>query len=260
MPPEHLSFTSRVSLRLGLERPARQTSADHERALAVHRKTEARLREALAVNEALLVRKDEAIRRQEVLTLECHHRLLNNLQMIADLLSLQARQEDNAEVASHLQVAVNRVQSIARLHQHLHSMDGMQSVEFKPYLAELCRDHSTMSMSNEAPCRSIAVDAIALELPTTTAIPLSLIVNELLTNAIKHGSGSVRVKLESTAAAGYSLSVSNDGPALPAGFDPLASKRLGMVLVANLVAQIGGELRIDRGDKQDCTRFAVLFT
>ena len=137
-------------------------------------------------------------------------------------------------------------------------MDGTPTVDFKPYLDRLCRDHSTMSMSEERPDQVIAVDAIELSLPTTIGIPLSLIVNELITNAIKHGSGRITVTL-ARSGKGHALSVSNDGADLPEGFDPTACKGLGMTLVSSLVAQIGGELRIDRGDDGDCTRFTVLF-
>ena len=138
-------------------------------------------------------------------------------------------------------------------------MDGTQTVEFKAYLDELGRDHSTMSMSEERSGRLIVVEAIELQLSTAIGIPLSLIVNELITNAIKHGEGPIIVKLETQFRRGHALSVSNDGPVLPESFDPTTCKGLGMAIVSALAAQIGGELRIDRGDNDDCTRFTVLF-
>ena len=115
-----------------------------------------------------------------------------------------------------------------------------------------------MSLSEERPDQVIAVDAIELSLPTTIGIPLSLIVNELITNAIKHGRGRITVTL-APAGSGHALSVRNDGAGLPEGFDPTACKGLGMKLVSSLATQIGGELRIDRGEANDCTRFTVLF-
>ena len=84
-------------------------------------------------------------------------------------------------------------------------MDGGQTVEFEEYLGELCRDHSTMSMSQERPDQFVVVDGIELRLPTVTAIPLGLIVNELITNAIKHGQGRITVKLEPTPGKGHAL-------------------------------------------------------
>jgi two-component sensor histidine kinase len=246
-----------VSTQLGFER-AEQRIATCERQLMEHKATEIRLREALARDEALLQDKDKVIRRRELLNRECHHRLLNNLQMIVALLSLQSRRSANAEAASHLAVAADRVRTIAHLHQHLHSMDDTPTVEFKRYLDEFCRDHATMSLSEERLDQCIVVEAIDLRLPTTTGIPLSLILNELITNAIKHGKGRITVTL-AKAGTGHALSVCNGGPALPESFDPTACKGLGMTLVSSLAAQIGGELRIDPGDDNDCTRFTVLF-
>lgn len=106
--------------------------------------------------------------------------------------------------------------------------------------------------SSTAASRSKAV-------PAATAIPLSLIANELITNAAKHGRGTITVRLEAPTEGGHLLSVCNDGPALPQGFDPAASAGLGMKIVLALVEQIGGKLRIDRCGQCQGTRFAVAF-
>jgi two-component sensor histidine kinase len=255
MPPENDLHDARTSRQIGGESPVWRTADSYERELAARRATELELRVALARDERLL-------RRHKLLTAEGDHRLLNNLQMIVGLLSLQSQREANEEVAARLAVAAARVQAIAGLHQHLHSMEGTPTVEFKPYLERLCRGHATMSMSEQRPDQTIVVDAIELRLPTTTGLPLGLIVNELVTNAIKHGSGRITVTLAPAApghaAMGYALSVGNEGT-LPAGFDLAAAKGLGMTLVSSLAAQIGGELRIDQGDNNDGTRFTVLF-
>lgn len=258
MPLGNIPLRARVSTLLGFENPERRTVESYQRELAALKATESELRKALARDQVLLRQKDNSIRQQKVLTEECHHRLLNNLQMIVGLLSLQSRKEGNAAAAARLSIAADRVQAIAGLHHHLHSMDGTPTVDFKPYLHRLCRDHSTMSMSEERPDQVIAVDAIELSLPTTIGMPLSLIVNELITNAIKHGRGRITVTL-APCGKGHALSVCNAGANLPEDFDPTACKGLGMTLVSSLVTQIGGELRIDRGDDGDCTRFTVLF-
>jgi two-component sensor histidine kinase len=248
-----------VSPPSALETPAWRSVASYEHELAEHRGTEIRLRKVLARDQALLREKDELIRQQEILNQECHHRLLNNLHMIVSLLSLQSRTEENAEAASRLSVAAKRVAAITGLHRHLQSMASTETVEFKKYLDELCRGHSTMSMSEQRPDQFIVVEGIEVKLPTATGVPLSLIVNELVTNAIKHGRGRITVKLEAQAGERYALSVCNEGSALPEGFDPTACAGLGMTLVSSLAQQIGGELRIDRGDQNEGTRFTVLF-
>jgi two-component sensor histidine kinase len=92
----------------------RRTAASYESELAEHRFREARLRAALAHEEALLHKKDELIHQREILSLESDHRLLNGLQMIVSLLSLQGRAEPNPDAALHLSTAANRVAAIAR--------------------------------------------------------------------------------------------------------------------------------------------------
>ena len=128
----------------------RRTVASYERELTAHRCTEIRLREALAREEALLRHKDELIQQLEVLSRESDHRLLNGLQMIGSLLSLQSRASANAEAASQLAIAADRVATVGRVHRRLHSIDGVQTVAFKQYLEDLCRDFSTMLSSEDA--------------------------------------------------------------------------------------------------------------
>ncbi|MFI5387923.1 MAG: sensor histidine kinase, partial [Fimbriimonadales bacterium] len=153
---------------------------------------------------------------------------MNDLQMVVSLLSLQSRTELNAEVAAQLTIAANRVATIARIHRHLRSIDGRQTVAFRQYLDELCREYSTMLISPERLDRSIVVEGPEVTLPTVIGIPLGLVVNELVTNAIKHGRGRITVALEPQPARGCTLSVCNDGSVMPDGFDPAASEGLGM--------------------------------
>jgi two-component sensor histidine kinase len=178
--------------------------------------------------------------------------------MVVSLLSLQSRTEANAAAASHLAIAANRVATIARIHRHLHSMDGLQTVALKRYLDELCRDYSQMLISTDREAQPIVVDGTEMNVPTEVGFPLGLIVNELVTNAIKYGKGAISVTLEPQAGRA-ALSVCNHGSVLPDDFDPAASKGLGMSLVWSLVEQIGGELQVDRGEDNDSTRFTVLF-
>jgi two-component sensor histidine kinase len=238
---------------------AMRTVASYERELTAHRCAELLLQQALARDDALLRQQDEVIRQQDLLSKESDHRLLNGLQMSVSLLSLQSRASPNSEAAKQLAVAANRVATIERVHRRLHCFDGVEVVAFKHYLEDFCRDFSAMLSSEDGTDRAIVVDGIEINLPTATAIPLGFIVNELVTNAAKYGKGRVTVRLEAHAGRGYALSVANDGPALPAGFDPAACKGLGLKLIRSLVARIGGELQIGRGDRDQGTRFTVLF-
>jgi two-component sensor histidine kinase len=179
--------------------------------------------------------------------------------MIVSLLSLQSRASENAEVASQLAAAADRIATIGRIHHRLHSLDGVQTFALKQYLEDLCHDFSMMLFTAH-PTRIIVVEGIEFELPAVTAIPLGFIANELITNAAKYGTGQITVGLEPNPEKGYALSVANDGPGLPHGFDPADSKGLGMKIIRSLVRGIGGELRIGRGNGNQGTRFTVLFS
>jgi two-component sensor histidine kinase len=246
------------AVNIALEDPDRRTRASYERELTSHRHLESRLRQALARDEILLHQKDDLIEQQAVLSQEADHRLLNGLQMIVSLLSLQSRAATNAEVASQLATAADRVAAIGRIHRRLHSLDGVEVFALKPYIEELCGDLSLM-LSAEHPKRSIVVDGIEIQQPGGTAIPLGFIANELITNAVKYGTGRITVKLEANPPKGYALTVANEGPGLPEGFDPAARKGLGMKIIRSLVDRIGGELRIGRGDNGQGAQFTVLF-
>ena len=82
------------------------------------------------------------------------------------------------------------------MHRRLHYCDGVQSVAFKQFLDDLCRDFSTMLSSDQRPERTVVVEGIEIKLPSVTAIPLGFIVNELVTNAAKYGKGRITIKLE----------------------------------------------------------------
>jgi len=239
--------------------PERRSVASYERALSRHRNTEARLRGSLAREELLLRQKDALIERQKVMARESDHRLLNGMQMIGSLLSLQSRTAASPEAAAQLAAAANRVASVARVHRRLHDLDGAKTVAFGNYLEEFCREFAAMLRLEDRSERAIIVSAIDIKLPAATAIPLGFIVNELLTNAVKYGGGGITVRLEKNPENGYALSVSNDGPVLPEIFDPFARKGLGLSIINALVEQIGGRLRYGPSDDHQGARFTVLF-
>jgi two-component system, sensor histidine kinase PdtaS len=239
---------------------SRRSVASYERELSAHKDVEFQLRAALARDAALLRQKDTLIRQQELLSKESDHRLLNGLQMIVSMLSLQSRIAANAETASQLAIAGNRVAMIERVHRRLHSFDGVQNVAFKYCLEDLCHDLSKMLSTASCPELAIKVETIELDLPAVIGAPLAFVVNELVTNAAKHGRGRITVRLEAAAMGGYALSVSNDGPVLPEGFDPAASKGLGLKIIRFFVERIGGALQFGPGDNNQGARFSVLFS
>jgi two-component sensor histidine kinase len=218
----------------------------------------AELKDALAREAALLREKDEILQRQVTLTQEFEHRLVNSLQLIVSLLSLQSRKTESPEAAEQLMIAAKRVAAFGRVHRQLHLLDLIDTVELKQYVAQLCQDISGMLFDGEAP-RPVVVEGAQIEIPTTLGVPIGFIVNELVTNAAKHAKGEITVRLETTPELGHCLSVSNGGPHLPDGFQLGSSKGLGLSIIQSLVRQIDGRLEVGRGPEQQGACFKVFF-
>jgi two-component sensor histidine kinase len=222
------------------------------------RNTEAELLKSLARERLLVEQKDELIRHKDLLSRESDHRLLNGLQMVTSLLSMQSRLTKNSEAAEQLKIAASRVATIGSVHRSLHASDNLESVELTGYLEGLCKDISGI-LPAERGGNALVVDGIPLTMPSATGIPLGFIVSEMVTNSAKYASGTISVRLSKNPDNGYALSVSDCGAGLPKEFDPAKSKGLGMRIVLSLVRQIGGELRFSAGDDNRGTRFTVLF-
>jgi two-component system, sensor histidine kinase PdtaS len=217
----------------------------------------AELQAARCREEAWFREKSDILQRQDMLAQEFEHRLVNSLQIIVSLLSLQSRTAA-PEAAAQLTIAAQRVASFGRVHHSLHLLDHRESVQFKQYLQHLCKDLSDLLFDGET-AHTIVVEGPTINLPTVFAIPLGFIVNELITNSAKHAKSDITIRLETTPTVGHSLSVLDDGPGLPAGFDPAKSKGLGMKIVGSLVKQIGGRLQIAPGENGRGASFTITF-
>jgi len=222
-------------------------------------RTETQLREALAREQVLLDQKDELIRHKDLMSRESDHRLMNGLQMVSSLLSLQSREAQNHKAAEQLTIAASRVATIGSVHQRLHALDHVGSVELKQYLENLCHDITGILPARAAE-HNLVVEGITLEVPTAIGIPLGYVVSELVTNCAKYANSKITVSLGVNPGKGYELSVSDDGPGFPEGFDPTKSKGLGMKIVSSLVNQIGGQSLFGRNHSGRGARFTVLFT
>jgi two-component sensor histidine kinase len=218
----------------------------------------AELHDALAREQVLLQEKGEQLRRQVMLTQEFEHRLINGLQLIVSLLSLQSRTATTPEAADQLTIAARRVSALGRVHRRLHLLDHQEQVEFKEYLQNLCEDLAALVIEDGSG-HAIVVEGAKVDIPTNMAIPLGFIVNELITNAAKYAKGHITVRVETASPTDRSLSIIDDGPGLPAGFKPADSRGLGMKIVLSLVQQIGGELHILPADNGSGTCFLIKF-
>ncbi len=216
------------------------------------------LQSALAREQMHLRDRDKQIERQALLTREFEHRLVNGLQLIVSLLSLQSRTATTPEAADQLKIAARRVSALGRVHRRLHQYNDQDNVNLTKYLQDLCEDLTGL-LGREGSGHAAIVEGESLDIPAAMAIPLGFIVNELITNSAKYAEGHVTVRIESLSPLENCLSVEDDGPGLPAEFKPSDSRGLGMKIVLSLVEQIGGSLHIGTGKNGRRTRFSVRF-
>jgi two-component sensor histidine kinase len=211
-------------------------------------------KERLESSQAEVLRSEQALRaslhEKEVLLREVHHRVKNNLQLVASLLSLQARSFGDERSRVMLEESQNRIHSIALVHETLYQSGELARVDLGEYLATLVQHllESWMGVSGRI---RISVDAANAELPLDVAIPCGLIVNELITNALKHAfpderSGSIRVSILFETAR-MKLTVVDDGVGLPENL-VIGGRTggLGLQLVATLTRQLRGTVGVGR--------------
>lgn len=200
-----------------------------------------------------------ALEEKEVLFKEIHHRVKNNLQIIASLLSLQARQL--ADGGALLQESRNRIRVMALVHEMLYRSETPARIDFRDYLVSLT-EHLMSSYGGRTRRIRLASELAPVSLSLDAAIPCGLIINELVTNSLKHAfphgaDGEIVVELNASADGGYYLAVRDDGVGLPADFGIDATRSLGLRLVRTLTEQIGGSLRISSSPG---ARFEIAFS
>lgn len=185
-----------------------------------------------------------SLREKEVLFAEVHHRVKNNLQIVSSMLNLRARSGVSPEIGLMLRECQGRIRAMSILHETLYRSDSLAAVDLGKYLhgvvSTLRRFQNSEHIHLHCEIEPIIGDA-------DTAIPLGLIVNELATNAFKHGfpqgrSGRVTVCLHHDAQGGLDLEVRDDGVGLFPGFDPMCAPSFGLRLVQIFVKQLNGEL------------------
>ncbi len=229
-------------------------------ALAIRQYLQYQLRrqaEALALQEAEVIKeqRDEIKKKNdqnELLLKEIHHRVKNNLEVVSSLLELQSAGLTDSEARDAMQAGQSRVQSMGLLHQKLYQGENLAAIEMKDYFNQLAE--SLLESYETGDHIEIAVEMDPLELDVDTAVPLGLIVNELLTNAIKYAfagtsassaggatAGAVEVSLSKEKGRAYHLMVKDNGQ----GKDFTASASgtgFGSRLVDLLTRQLGGTL------------------
>lgn len=209
---------------------------------------------------------------KEVLLKEVHHRVKNNLQVIASLLRIQARRSAQPQLALPLREAENRVKAMALIHEQLYSSSDWSQIHVAHYLEQLVRQ-VVHTYSHRGQRIRFKVEAADCRLTINSAIPCGLIVTELVANALKHAfpdrqAGQLKICFYQQSNAAPSpqpvtncLIVQDDG----IGFTPQQpnsqSQSLGLIIVQDLVAQLHGELTVSpqSTDPSSGTRFTLRF-
>ena len=198
--------------------------------------------------------KAEAINGNKMLMQEMHHRMKNSLQLVQSLLSLQARQTKDETASQQLHDSAARVHVIGAMHDHLYHTEAVFEIDMKPYLKGLLNDLRTGILS-EASGRKITFDAKSAIWDPTESLALGLILTELVTNALKYGTGKISVYFREEADRQARLIVEDEGK-ISKDFDPSQSTGFGMKLVSTLLKQRRGSLTVDRSVAH--TRLVVL--
>jgi two-component sensor histidine kinase len=213
-------------------------------------------RRAIAGVARLAGERETAMELAGLMARECDHRIKNSLELVCGLLRHQSRTTGDAASSEQLTNAANRVATIGRAHDHISATGDAAVTDAADYLRTLCYELWELVGSDRV--HDLALDAMPLQIAPGQLVAIGLIVNELVTNAAKNGARRIKVSLQREAGF-YTLSVSDNGPGVPDGFDPAASTGLGMKIVRTQAQRLGGTLSADPIEGGHGARFTVTF-
>lgn len=193
----------------------------------------------------------DSIAEKETLLSEIHHRVKNNLAVVAGMMELQLMSEEDDALSSKLSDSINRIKSIATIHEQLYQNKSFSNLNFSESLKQLVSSIFGMMQSEVDISINYKLDDV--QISVNQGIPSSLIVNEVITNILKHAftgrtKGNVVISLTVTGQHIH-IQISDDGIGLPANFDPKSEKTLGLKLIDILTEQLKGESRFESGKK-----------
>ncbi|HSK39073.1 MAG TPA: histidine kinase dimerization/phosphoacceptor domain -containing protein [Arenibaculum sp.] len=237
--------------------------AEHARKLGeANAHLERRVAERTASLMQVLGEKEGLLAQKELLLREVNHRVANSLHLVTSLLQIQGSALPDGEARRQFDEAVSRVAAVGRLHEQLHRSERFASVDLASYLESLCADLERSARADSSDWR-IAAAGDPVVVSADQAITVGMIVNELVTNAVKHArpdpgvtdGWTIDVTLRRSAGGEVWVSIRDRGPGLPV---PTRSPGIGMHLLAGLVDQVEGNLTSESADPG--TRFTLHFT
>jgi two-component sensor histidine kinase len=214
------------------------------------------------LEELVLSRTQElaaSLREKEVLLRELFHRVKNNLQVIISLLRLQSRDINDPATLAAFTESESRIRAMALIHETLYQTQDISRLNVHDYVLKLVKNLSQVYGGTKI----IVDEASDVLLPVDQAVPLGLIINELVSNSLKHAypdgsKGEIAISVADLDGARVQLSVGDNGIGIPAEIDPESAKTLGLMIVRSLVKdQLGGSMKVSR---EGGTMFTIIFT
>lgn len=193
-----------------------------------------------------------ALKEKEILLAEIHHRVKNNLAVVKGLLNMQLNTTTNEAAKATLRESVNRVSTMALIHQKLYAHENPDSIDLASYVNDLVREISASYHQQGTAMPAVNTDVRNIALTLNRAVPCGLILNELLSNAFKHafrngqeGVINIRITREPEGNGMVHLLVSDNGSGFPEGFSAENSTTLGMTIIQSLSEQLDGQFTME---------------
>ncbi|MDJ1496498.1 histidine kinase dimerization/phosphoacceptor domain -containing protein [Cytophagaceae bacterium DM2B3-1] len=206
----------------------------------------------LQIKQAEINEQNELLKKllteKEWLLKEIHHRVKNNLQIVISLLNTQSAYLNNEDALQAIRNSQHRMYAMSLIHQKLYQSENMASIDMHWYIQELVLYmQECFSIHNKI---HFILDTDSIQIDVVQAVPLGLIVNEAVTNAIKYAfpdqkRGEVRISLKTTSPSLCQLTIKDNGIGLPAGLDIENTESLGMSLMRGLTQQLGGTFQVN---------------
>ena len=194
-----------------------------------------------------------SLREKEILLKEIHHRVKNNMQVISSLLNLQYQKTEDQQVKNAVAEAQSRVRSISLVHEGLYQSPNLAEIDFQLYLEHLVEEIGRLfSLTSDK--LKIFIHARKVKMGVKDAVPCGIIINELITNTIKHGfpvekSGNMIITVEYETTDLMKIIVTDDGVGLPENFDPSNIRTLGIPIIIEIVeGQLEGRWELKGND------------
>lgn len=201
-----------------------------------------------------------SLREKEVLLQEIHHRVKNNMQLVSSLLNLQASAIHDPNILEPFQESQQRIQVMALIHEQLYRANNLAKINFSNYVQNLATSLFQSSCANPSHIQ-FCVDVVAVELDIDIAIPCGLMINELVSNAIKYAfqderPGTIAIRFSQHSDQDYILTVQDNGQGIPTEVDIYHTDSLGLQVVCALTEQLEGTLALNR---ENGTTFQIVF-